>query len=163
MTLRFRSLSLFVRFTLALSLALIGSAGPFTRSLRAQDLGDIPAPAPSDLAAMASNIEINSLQTSYDQVTGVASAEGDVVVKYEDVELYADRAEYHRTSGDIFARDNVTIYKSGLVYKGDAAVYNIQTGKITANQIRSAVGPLFYDSGEINLNTEDLEVITRAA
>ncbi len=150
MTLRFRPARPRVRLCLLL-LTLAGAS--FVSIPRAQAQAD-------DLETLASNIEINSLGTSYDQATGVASAVGEVEIKYEDVEIYADKAEFHRTTGDIFARENVTIYKGELAYKGDAAVYNIQTGKITANHIRSSVGPALYDSGEINLNTEDLEVIS---
>lgn len=110
--------------------------------------------------ALDSNVQIESLQTSYDQNTGVATAVGNVDIRYEDVTIYAGSADYHRSSGDIFARDGVTIYKGDLFYSGDSAVYNIKSGDVTANDFRSGLGPVFYDALDMTLNARDTDIVT---
>ncbi len=105
-------------------------------------------------------VRINSLQTTYDSNTGVATAVGNVDIQYEDVQLYAGRAEYHRDTGDIFAKENVRIYQGDRIYRGENVVYNTQTGKIIATNLRSKVGPVFYDSKSIDLNAQDTDLIT---
>ncbi|MFV1995578.1 MAG: LptA/OstA family protein, partial [Verrucomicrobiales bacterium] len=135
----------------------------FLSALRAQDdaapVGDAAPAEVDDLATLASNVQIDSLETSYDQATGVASAVGDVKISYGDVEISSNDAQYHRTSGDIFANGDVTIYKDGILYRGESVIYNIQTGKITANHIRSGVGPMFYDAGEMTLESDEIDII----
>ncbi|MEM7147648.1 MAG: hypothetical protein AAF591_21260 [Verrucomicrobiota bacterium] len=111
-------------------------------------------------AAVPDNIQIESLQTGYDRATDVFSASGNVHIAYGDAEIFADAAEYHKGSGDIFARGNVTIYKSGIVYKGDTIVYNTETGEITATDLRSSVGGLYFQAAEMQTNTDAFDVVS---
>lgn len=107
----------------------------------------------------ASAIQIESLETTYDQELGVARAKGAVVIRYGDALIEAKEAEYHMNSGDVFAKENVTIYRGGQVFRSDEAVYNINTGVIVASGLRSGLDPIFYDTGEVTLPSDDVEVI----
>ena len=52
-----------------------------------------------DLGALTSNINIEGLETQYDPATGIATAKGDVHIKYEDVEIKAGQADYNANTG----------------------------------------------------------------
>ncbi len=107
----------------------------------------------------AESVQIESLETTYDQQLGIARARGEVVINYGDVKIYANEAEYHQNTGDIFARDNVSIFKDGQVYRGEETVYNVNTGVIVASGMRSGLDPLYYDTGEVTLPSDDIDVI----
>ncbi len=136
------------RSTILFLLLLLRAAG-------AQDLGSLVEGAKS----AASSVEIESLQTSYDQTLGVFRAEGEVVVRYADTTIYCNRAEYHQGTGDIFASGNVTIYRSGSLSRGDEAVYNINTGEITATGLDTGMNSFFISMDEVTLPTENVDVI----
>lgn len=108
---------------------------------------------------LAQSVQIESLETTFDQELGIARAKGDVVIRYQGSTIYAKEAEYHQTTGDIFARRQVSIFKDGQIFRGDEAVYNINTGIIVASGIRGGMDPIFYDTGEVTLPTADTDVI----
>jgi lipopolysaccharide assembly outer membrane protein LptD (OstA) len=128
--------------------ALLGLAG-------AQELNTLIKGA----EATASSVEIESLQTTYDQTLGVFRAVGSVVVKYGETTVYCDSAEYHQGTGDIFASGNVTIYRPGNLSRGDEAVYNINTGEITATELETGANSFFLNLGEVTLPSENVDVI----
>jgi len=99
------------------------------RLATAQDLGSLISVGKE----VVNSVEIESLQTSYDQALGVFRAEGEVMIRYGDTLLYSDRAQDHQGTGDIFASGHVTIHKDGKLSRGDEAVYNINTGEISAS------------------------------
>jgi hypothetical protein len=124
-------------------------------SVQAQDLSTLAKGA----GETAGSVEIESLQTSYDQTLGVFRAEGQVVVKYGTTMVHCDRAEYHQGTGDVFATGNVTIYRPGSLSRGNEAVYNINTGEITATELDTGANSFFLSLGEVTLPSENVDVI----
>src|SRR5215210_1752508 len=71
------------------------------------------------LGALTSNINIEGLETQYDPATGIATAKGDVHIKYEGVEIRSGQADYNANTGDVIARQNVTVVKDGQIFYGE--------------------------------------------
>ena len=80
---------------------------------------------------LGDSVNIEGDDTSYDNVTGVAKAVGNVRINCGNTDIYAGRAEYHNSSGDIFLEENVSIFQGELVHKSSAAIYNVNNGEIT--------------------------------
>ena len=109
---------------------------------------------------LGDSVNIEGEDTSYDNLTGVAKAVGNVRINCGDTNIYAGKAEYHNTSGDIFLEDQVSIYQGELVHKSNAAIYNIKSGEITANELKSGLSPIFYSSGKLQSETEEIDKIS---
>lgn len=110
---------------------------------------------------LQSNINIEGLETSYDPATKIATAIGDVHIKYGDTEIAANRADYNTESGDVKATGNVTVIKAGETYKGENLVYNIQSGSLHGNAVRGSMihdhGTLFYSLNDLKTETKNIE------
>jgi LPS-assembly protein len=123
------------------------------------------AQAPTDglLEAVSSNINIEGLETSFDPETGVATATGDVHIKYGDTEIHCARADYNANTGDVFAKEDVTIVKAGVTYKGENIVYNVKTSQLHGSVIRSGMqqqgGSLYYTMDSFKTETKFVEKI----
>lgn len=104
-------------------------------------------------------VQIRSLETSYDSELGVIRARGEVEMVYGDATVLADEADYHQSTGDVFARGDVTIIKLGELVRCAEAVYNVNTGVIVATDMRGGVGPIFFQTGEVTLPSNDVDVI----
>lgn len=111
------------------------------------------------LGTLTSNINIEGLETAYDPVTGVATAKGDVHIKYEDVEIMAGEADYNATTGDVIARKNVTVLKAGQIFRGENIIYNVKTEDLKANNLRSSLPPVFYETDGFNTKAGVLDRI----
>lgn len=112
------------------------------------------AHAQSDiLGALTSNINIEGLETQFDPVTGIATAKGDVHIKYEGVYIKAGQADYNSVTGDVIARENVTVLKDGQIFRGENITYNIKSQALAANNIRSSLPPVFYDTAGFKTDT----------
>ena len=109
---------------------------------------------------LGDSINIEGDDTSYDNLSGVAKAIGNVRISCGNTDIYAGKAEYHNTSGDIFLENNVSIYQGELVHKSNAAIYNIKSGEIMANELKSGLSPIFYSSGKLKSETEELDKIS---
>ena len=109
---------------------------------------------------LGDSVNIEGEDTSYDNLTGIAKAVGNVRINCGDTNIYAGKAEYHNTSGDIFLEDQVSIYQGELVHKSNAAIYNIKSGEITANELKSGLSPIFYSSGKLQTETEEIDKIS---
>ncbi|MFK5921218.1 MAG: LptA/OstA family protein [Verrucomicrobiota bacterium] len=110
-------------------------------------------------ASLASNLEIQSDETSFDEQMGIAKAKGNVEIQYRGTTIQSDQAEFHQTTGDVFARGNVVIYKDGGSYTAEEAIYNINTGEMTASSLRGALVPIYYDAGDIEIPTSATDMI----
>ncbi len=108
---------------------------------------------------LASNLEIQSDETSFDEQMGIAKAKGNVEINYKGITIQADQAEFHQTTGDVFARGNVIIYKDGGSYTAEEAIYNINTGEMTASSLRGALIPIYYDANDIEIPTSATDMI----
>ncbi len=111
------------------------------------------------LGNLTSNINIEGMETAFDPTTGVATAKGDVYIKYEDTEIKASQAEYNTNTGDVMARGGVVVIKAGEVYRGENIIYNVKTEELSANNLRSTIEPIFYDTDNFFTNTADLKRI----
>ncbi|MEZ0277313.1 MAG: LPS-assembly protein LptD [Roseimicrobium sp.] len=111
------------------------------------------------LGTLTSNINIEGMETSFDPATGIASAKGDVYIKYEDTEIKASQADYNSATGDVMAKGNVTVVKAGQIYRGENIIYNVKTQELTANHIRSALPPIFYEADGFETNAGELKRI----
>ena len=115
------------------------------------------------LESLQSNINIEGLETSYDPATQIATATGDVHIKYGDTEIVANRADYNASTGDVKATGNVTVIKAGSTFKGESLVYNIQTGELHGNAVRSSLihehGTLLYSLNDLDTETKTVERI----
>ena len=109
---------------------------------------------------LGDSVNIEGDDTSYDNLSGIAKAVGNVRISCGDTDIYAGKAEYHNTSGDIFLDNNVSIYQGELVHKSNAAIYNIKSGEIMANELKSGLSPIFYSSGKLKSETEELDKIS---
>lgn len=123
---------------------------------RAQDTQDF-------LENLTSNIDIQGFETSFDPLTGIATATGDVEIQYGGTEIRAGRADYNANTGEVMARDDVTVWKGGITYRSESIVYNIKTGELTGNTIRSSVpkgsGTLLYTTDRFKTETKFIERI----
>ena len=95
------------------------------------------------------DLDIQADFTDYDQNLGVATASGNVVVKYGDVTIKADQIEFNQSSGNVFARDNVRVYRNGQVVDAEEVIYNIKTGEMTTSRFKSALEPILVMSDNI--------------
>ncbi|QIF03974.1 LPS-assembly protein LptD [Roseimicrobium sp. ORNL1] len=111
------------------------------------------------LGTLTSNINIEGLETSFDPTTGIATAKGDVYIKYEDTEIKAAQADYNSTTGDVIAKGNVVVVKQGNIYRGENITYNVKTQELSANNIRSALPPIFYQAEDFQTNAGELKRI----
>jgi len=122
-----------------------------------------PTPTEGLINALQSNINIEGLETSFDPATQIATATGDVHIKYGDTEIVANRADYNASTGDVKAAGNVTVIKAGDTYKGEMLIYNVQTGELHGNAVRSNMihdnGTLLYQLNDLQTETKNVERI----
>lgn len=115
------------------------------------------------LQNLTSNINIEGLETTFDPVTGIASATGNVQIEYGGTEIKAGRADYNANTGDVMARDDVLVWKEGVTYRSDSIVYNVKTGDLTGNNIRSSMakgsGTVLYSTDKFETETKFIERI----
>lgn len=120
--------------------------------------GTVIVHAQSIVDSLTSNLDIEGMETSFDPVSGLASATGDVSISYGDVQIRCGRAEYNANTGEVIARDNVTVWKAGVTYKGDYLIYNTNDGELTGHLVRSSMP---FDTGTFFYSTDDFETETR--
>lgn len=111
------------------------------------------------LGTLTSNINIEGLETSFDPATGVATAKGDVYIKYDDTEIKASQADYNANTGDVVAKGGVVVVKAGQVYRGENITYNVKTEELKANNLRSSMEPIFYETDGFDTNAGELKQI----
>ncbi|HEY2574249.1 MAG TPA: hypothetical protein VGH65_09275, partial [Verrucomicrobiaceae bacterium] len=104
------------------------------------------------LTSLAENVNITGLETQFDPDTGIASAVGEVRIKYGGVEIIAGRAEYNSNTKDVIAHENVTVLKEGQVFRGETVTYNFDTQELRANNLRSGLPPIFYQTADLKAN-----------
>ncbi len=113
--------------------------------------------------SLQSEINIDGAETSYDPLTGVASAKGDVHIVYGDTEIMANRADYNANTGDVKASGSVTVVKAGVTYQSESIVYNVKTSQLTGADVRSSTvkddGHLLYSLKDLSTTTQDIEKI----
>ena len=107
------------------------------------------------LTSLTENVNITGLETQFDPDTGIATAVGDVHIKYGGVEIIAGRADYNSNTKDVIARENVTVLKDGQIFRGENVTYNFETQELRANNLRSGLSPLFYQTADLKANLAD--------
>ncbi|NNE91235.1 MAG: LPS-assembly protein LptD [Verrucomicrobiales bacterium] len=106
-------------------------------------------------ADAASNLDIQSDYTTFDENLGIATARGNVVIKYGTTVIEADEAEYHQSSGKVIAKGNVTAFKDGGQFHGDEIIYDTESGEMVAVDLRSSMDPIFYEAGRTAITGGD--------
>jgi LPS-assembly protein len=113
------------------------------------------------LGSLTENINIEGMETTMDPETGIATAKGDVHIKYGDTEILCGRASYNSQSGDVMANEAVTVVKAGVTYQGENLVYNIKTGDLRGAAVRSGMqakgGQLLYTLDKFETETKFVE------
>lgn len=109
------------------------------------------------LPNVGQNIDITGLKTNFDPETGIATAEGQVHIKFGDVEITADKAIYNSNTKDVIAQNDVIIVKSGSIFRGENIIYNFDTQELKSNNLRSGLPPLYYNSALIKSNLQAME------
>lgn len=87
-------------------------------------------------------VEIDSEQTSFS--SGVAIAEGNVIISYGDTIIHCDYAEYNPDTRDVLVRDNVRIYREGRVFTAERGFYNFETKLFRTVNFRSELFPFHF-------------------
>lgn len=111
------------------------------------------------LTEIASSIDIEGFETSFDPETGVATATGDVVISYEGVEIRANRARYNFNTGEVIASGGARVIKDGNIFYGDTLSYNLQTERLAGADMRSGLEPLYFATGEFEADTSTMDVL----
>lgn len=111
----------------------------------------------SFLPSLGQNIDIRGLETNFDPETGIATATGEVDIKFGDVEIIAGKAIYNSNTKDVIAQDNVTVIKGGTIFRGQNITYNFDTEDLKSNNIRSGLPPLYYNSAMLKSNLKAME------
>ncbi|MEY2484679.1 MAG: LPS-assembly protein [Verrucomicrobiota bacterium] len=93
-------------------------------------------------------VEITSTgQTTYEN--GLATARDNVAIHIGETDIYSDFAQYNPRTHDIFVQGNVRIYRDTSLYLANQATYNIETKKITAEQMQSDYEPYFVSGTSV--------------
>ena len=111
------------------------------------------------LTEIASSIDIEGFETSFDPETGVATASGDVVISYEGVQIRANRARYNFNTGEVVASGGARVIKGGDIYYGDTLSYNLQTERLSGANLRSGIEPLYFSTGDFETDTSQVDVL----
>ncbi len=90
---------------------------------------------------------------------GVATAEGNVIIRYGEAVVYCDSMHFNNDTKDALLVGNVRIYRDGHLFTGARAVYNLDTKKITAADFNADVYPYQYFADTLtSLNSNTFEV-----
>lgn len=79
-------------------------------------------------------------EVTYDQLSGLATAERNVMVKYQEATLYADKVTYDKNSGVATAEGNAFLYSQGKEWHGDALIYNFNTREVSFTKFEGIMG-----------------------
>ena len=111
------------------------------------------------LGALTDNINIQGLETTYDPDTGIATAVGEVNIKYQGVEITAGRADYDTNTGLIVCKEDVVVVKEGQIFRSENMTYNVKTQDIKSNHILSGLGAIYYEANNLKTRTSQIERI----
>jgi hypothetical protein len=87
-------------------------------------------------------IEINAEETRLE--SGIAVAEGNVVIQYGTILIYCDFAQYNPDTRDVLVQGNVRLYRDGQLFTGDRALYNLETKRLSAAEFRGQFIPFAF-------------------
>lgn len=111
------------------------------------------------LGTLTSNINIEGLETQFNPETGIATAVGEVHIKYQGVEISAGRADYNSNTGEVIAKEGVVIVKEGSIFRGENVIYNVNTKEMKANNLRGGMAPLYYDTSDVKTTEGEIKKI----
>lgn len=115
------------------------------------------------LESLENDLNIESLDTSYDAASGLFLAKGDVVIAYGDAEIHCGQASFNIKTGEIIARDEVMVWKTGVTYRGENIIYNTNSGELSGDAVRSSlpmeIGHVFYQTDHFRGDTESMKQV----
>ncbi|MDK3156457.1 hypothetical protein QPK87_07690 [Kamptonema cortianum] len=91
-------------------------------------------------------------EVAYDQLTGLATAKRNVVIKYKGATLFADEVSYDKNSGTATATGNTYLYSQGKEWHGDVLIYNFNTREVTATKFDGIMGNDYSDTTKDRFN-----------
>lgn len=89
----------------------------------------------------AAPIEITADRNAF--LDGIATAEGNVVIRYGNNTIFADQATFDQSTREVSAHGNVRIFAQGKIYRGEFLTYNIDDGRITSQGFRTMEDRIF--------------------
>jgi LPS-assembly protein len=102
-----------------------------------------PAEEPSETLEIRSLSSNPSVQSEYDISTGIARAQGGVMILYHGVVLTAESAAWNNNTKEVEADGDVRILQGDQVWVSDHILYNFQTKQMQARQFRTGETPVF--------------------
>lgn len=106
-----------------------------------------------------SGAETIQLVTNSEGALAGAIIKGGFRLKSDVMDVFANEMEYSFETGVLKFGGDVSIYKDGVIYRGEQATYNTRTGDLDATKMRSAVEPLFFETGSLDSNFQNLTLI----
>lgn len=95
---------------------------------------------------MPVDITATDRNTYIDQI---ATADGNVVVRYLDDTIFADHVIFDRSTNVVTANGNVRIYSGGRVYRGDSITYNLTTKAMTSSAFFGEDYPKLFSGKQV--------------
>jgi lipopolysaccharide assembly outer membrane protein LptD (OstA) len=99
--------------------------------------------------------QLDAHSVSYEDSTGIATAEGDVVVSNRDMKVYAPFVEYdapnERIRAESDTRNHVTLRAGGKTLIGHSLRYNVRTKSGVLTNARGASDAVIFKGGEIEV------------
>ncbi|MDX2226306.1 MAG: hypothetical protein SFY92_04310 [Verrucomicrobiae bacterium] len=112
---------------------------PASASPQTPDISSL-LPSPPKTVAGAP-VEINADgEVSYDELTGLATAERNVIVKYQGAILMADKVTYSKVSRTATAQGNAYLFRDGKQWQGEMIIYNFGTRDISTTSFKAFLG-----------------------
>jgi LPS-assembly protein len=93
-------------------------------------------------------IEINAEETRFE--SGLAVAEGNVLIRYGTVTIYADYGQYNPDTHDVLVTGNVRIFREGQLFTGERAIYNLETKQLTGSDFHGSMYPFRFSAETIH-------------
>jgi len=110
--------------------------------------------------AEAGTVELNANKIIYDDISGVAAAEGNAVLSYGDVKIFAERIDYDDDAGKVIASSTpgvgVSLNNSRQSLRGDRLLYDINTSEGILTGAKSMVA---VDGKPVYIYGDNLEVM----
>lgn len=106
---------------------ILASVLGFASVLPAQEAA--PSGMPVEITADGAN--------TFSAETGLATAEGNVVVRYGEDVIYADQVTFDNKNKEVSAKGNVRIFAQDAIYRGEFITYNLRDRRITSQGFRT--------------------------
>ena len=105
-------------------------------------------------------VELDAERITYDDISGIATAEGNAILSYGDVRILAERIDYNDDAGKVVASSipdkGVVLSNGRQAVRGDQLLYDINTSEGILTGAKSTV---IVDGKPVFIRGENLEAI----